>query len=80
MDRETVIQSAQALITRALKEKDTFLLPDLIDNLAEIGTQPQLPLAHAYKVLDCLQVLGKLSPRATVAATRVERRIRLQEV
>jgi hypothetical protein len=79
LDRETLTAATRALIERTRSDEEAQLLMDLIDNLAEIGTIRTLPLANAYEVLDRLQALGRTLPRATRAATRVERRIRLEE-
>jgi hypothetical protein len=84
VDPETLTMLANATITRADLEitrrpATDWMLDSLIETLARVGTQPMLTLVNARRVLDCLQRLGRSSPRAINAALLVERDVRVRE-
>jgi hypothetical protein len=53
-----------------------WIMDSLIDALGEIGIAPTLVEAHANRVLDCLQRLGRSASRATTVAATVARVLR----
>lgn len=79
VDSNTLVHAAHALTDRAKRTTEAAQSIVLIDILEEVGVLRALPLIDAHKILDCLQAMGRTLPRATAAAARLERRIRLEE-
>lgn len=85
LDSETLALAADAAVERADREiasrpAGDWIIDSLIAVLRDIGRLTTLPLAHARRVLDCLQRLGRSAPQATSAAMTVERELRSREV
>lgn len=81
IDGETLALAALSMITRADAEiarrpPGDWIIDSLVDALGEIGVAPTLVEAHANRVLDCLQRLGRSASRATTVAATVARVLR----
>ncbi len=79
LDRQTLIEVAEVLIYRLRTESNADISFDLVPALEAVGVLRALPLAMAFRAQDCLEFIGQTFPRATVAANRVESRIRSEQ-
>ena len=78
-ERETLIEATRAILDRLEGAPDGLVQYELIEAAESLGVVPLLPLEHAYRCLDVLERLGAMLPRATIAAVKVEERIRLEQ-